>query len=129
MESWYYLSAAFWCLWVLATGLMVGSFINVLVARLPYEKSIVWPSSRCFSCYRKVRLTDNIPIIGYLRLGGKCRFCAAPFSARYLWVEVGTGLAFLALFVAEVIFNWHGLPGVKYDHLGLDGGIPTLRAF
>ena len=107
---------------------MVGSFINVLVARLPYEKSIVWPSSRCFSCYRRVRLTDNVPVLGYLRLGGKCRFCAAPFSARYLWVEVGTGVAFLALFVAEVLFNWFGLPGVKYEHLGPDGGAPSARA-
>ncbi len=107
---------------------MVGSFINVLVARLPYEKSIVWPSSRCFSCYRKIRLTDNIPILGFLRLRGKCRFCAAPFSARYLWVEVGTGVAFLALFVAEVLFNHFGLPGVKFEHLGADGGAPSARA-
>ena len=127
MEWWYYLPAVFWCLWALTIGLMVGSFINVLVARLPYEKSIVWPSSRCFSCYRKVRLTDNIPILGYLRLRGKCRYCQAPFSARYLWVEIGTGIAFLALFVAEVGFNWHGLPGVKYDRLALDGA-PSAKA-
>ncbi len=128
MEWWQYLPAVFWCLWALTIGLMVGSFINVLVARLPYEKSIVWPSSRCFSCYRKVRLTDNIPILGYLRLRGKCRYCQAPFSARYLWVEVGTGLAFLALFVAEVGFDWHGLPGVKYNRLALDSA-PSARAF
>ena len=49
---------------------MVGSFLNVLIARLPYEKSIVWPGSRCFSCYRPIRLTDNLPIVGYLRLRG-----------------------------------------------------------
>jgi leader peptidase (prepilin peptidase)/N-methyltransferase len=113
-----------WCLWVFALGLMIGSFINVLVARLPFEKSIVWPSSRCFACYTKIRLTDNLPILGYLRLRGKCRACGAPFSARYLWVEIGTGGAFLALFLAEVVFNRFNLPGVA---LGGDG-LPTGRA-
>ncbi len=107
---------------------MVGSFINVLIARLPYEKSIVWPSSRCFSCYRKIRLRDNVPVLGYLLLGGKCRHCGAAFSARYLWIEVGTGLAFLALFLAEVVFNWFGLPGVKFNPVGPENGLPAPRA-
>ena len=104
---------------------MVGSFINVLVARLPYEKSIVWPSSRCFACYRKIRFTDNIPILGYLRLRGKCRYCSAPFSARYLWVELGTGIAFLGLFLAEVVFNCFNLPGVTFNSLDPNGGAPS----
>ncbi len=108
---------------------MIGSFINVLVARLPYEKSVIWPSSRCFSCYRQIRITDNIPIFGYLRLGGRCRYCRAPFSARYMWVELGTGATFLALFLAEVVFDWFHLgPGVKYDYRGFDGGAPSARA-
>jgi leader peptidase (prepilin peptidase) / N-methyltransferase len=128
MEWWFYLPIVFWCLLVLALGLMVGSFINVLVVRLPYEKSVVWPSSRCFACYRKIRMLDNVPVIGYLRLRGKCRFCGAPFSARYLWVELGTGLAFLGLFLAEVVFDWFKLPGVKYELFGAGGGSPTLRA-
>jgi leader peptidase (prepilin peptidase)/N-methyltransferase len=113
-----------WCLWVLLFGLMVGSFINVLVARLPFEKSIVWPSSRCFACYTKIRLTDNLPILGYLRLRGKCRACGAAFSARYLWVEIGTGVAFLALFLVEVVFNRFNFPGVS---IGGDG-LPTASA-
>src|SRR5690349_12397555 len=79
-------------------GLMVGSFLNVLIARLPYEKSVIWPSSRCFVCYRPIRMLDNVPILGYLRLRGRCRACGAGFSAGYLWVEVGTGLAFATLF-------------------------------
>ena len=128
MEWWFYFPTVFWCLWVLVAGLMVGSFINVLIARLPYEKSVLWPSSRCFSCYRKIRFTDNVPILGYLRLGGKCRNCGAPFSARHLWVEIGTGLAFLALFLAEVVFNWFGLPGVKFEPLGPDGARPSWNA-
>ena len=104
---------------------MVGSFLNVVVARLPFEKTLVWPSSRCFACYQRVRPLDNVPILGYLRLRGKCRACGAAFSARYLWVELGTGLAFLALFIAEVLCNWHGIPGMKYDYLGVNGAAPS----
>lgn len=106
-----------WCAFVFVLGLMIGSFLNVLIARLPYEKSVLWPGSRCFSCYRAIRLTDNLPIVGYLRLGGRCRYCQAPFSSRYLWVEVGTGLAFLGLFAFEVLLNPANLPGVTFGKM------------
>lgn len=129
MEWWFHFPIVFWCVTIFTLGLMIGSFLNVVIARLPYEKSLVWPSSRCFACYQKVRFTDNIPILGYLRLRGRCRACGVPFSARYLWVEIGTGVAFLALFVAEVLFNWCGIPGMKYDHLGADGALPPLRCW
>lgn len=116
------------CLWVFILGLIVGSFLNVLIARLPYEKSIIWPSSRCFTCFKPIRLLDNIPIVGYLRLRGKCRYCGAPFSRRYLWVEIGTGFAFLALFILEVIVNINHIPAFRPggDGLGLMG-IPTWK--
>ena len=97
---------------------MVGSFLNVLVARLPYEKSILWPGSRCFACFRPIRPLDNLPIVGYLQLRGRCRACGVAFSARYLWVEVGTGLAFLGLFLWDVVFNVHELPGAQYKPVG-----------
>ena len=129
MEWWYHVPVVFWCLTIFTFGLMIGSFLNVVVARLPYEKSILWPSSRCFACFKPIRFTDNVPILGYLRLRGKCRACGVPYSARYMWVEVGTGVAFLALFLAEVVFNWHGIPGMKYDYLGPDGTVPPLRCF
>ena len=114
MEWSQYLPVVIFSLFVFIMGLMIGSFINVLVARLPYEKSIVWPSSRCFACYRRVRFTDNIPILSFLRLRGKCRDCGASFSSRHLWVELGTGIAFLGLFFAEIVFNYFKLPGVKF---------------
>ncbi len=98
---------------------MVGSFLNVLVARLPFEKSIIWPGSRCFTCYQRIGFLDNLPILGYLRLRGKCRSCGARFSSRYLWVEVGTGVGFLALFVIEIMVNPAGLPGVRFVADGL----------
>lgn len=101
---------AIWCLWIFILGLMVGSFLNVLIARLPFEKSIIWPSSRCFKCYRPIRLSDNLPIIGYLRLHGKCRYCGTPYSSRYLWVELGTGVGFLALFILEFLLNVNRIP-------------------
>ena len=116
---------ALWCLWIFILGLMVGSFINVLVARLPFEKSIIWPSSRCFACYQPIGRLDNVPILGYLRLRGKCRQCGASYSSRYLWVELGTGIAFLALFAAEVLYNWHGIPGMTFNHLAND--LPPMR--
>lgn len=106
-----------WSVVVLVFGLMVGSFLNVLVARLPFEKSIAWPGSRCFSCYSSIAPFDNLPIIGYLRLRGRCRNCGVAFSSRYLWVEVGTGVAFLALFLVEVVFNYFKLPGFGFDPL------------
>lgn len=106
-----------WSVVVFLLGLMVGSFLNVLVARLPFEKSIIWPGSRCFTCYRPVAPLDNLPVIGYLRLRGRCRQCGAQFSSRYLLVEFGTGLAFLGLFLLEVVFNWFSFPGFGFDPL------------
>jgi leader peptidase (prepilin peptidase)/N-methyltransferase len=124
MEWWYYLPTVLWGAFAFVLGLMVGSFLNVLIARLPYEKSIIWPGSRCFSCYRPIRALDNLPIIGYLRLRGRCRYCQSPFSSRYLWVEVGTGLAFLGLFLFEIVLNLHGLPRVKFELVGGPGAPP-----
>jgi leader peptidase (prepilin peptidase) / N-methyltransferase len=116
-----------WCTFVFILGLMVGSFLNVLIARLPYEKSIIWPSSRCFACFQPVRLTDNLPIIGYLRLRGKCRNCQAPFSSRYLWVEIGTGFGFLALFVVEILLNWNNIPALKFRIFAVDRVLPPWQ--
>lgn len=124
MEWTFYLPVVIWCTTVLALGLVVGSFLNVLIARLPLEKSIVWPSSRCFSCYRPISAWDNVPIIGYLRLRGKCRNCGAQFSARYLWVEIGTGVATLGLFVLEVLLNWHGIAAIKFNPLAAGTALP-----
>jgi leader peptidase (prepilin peptidase)/N-methyltransferase len=122
-----YMPITFWCIWVFILGLIIGSFLNVLIARLPYEKSIIWPSSRCFSCFQAIRLTDNLPIIGYLRLRGKCRNCGAEFSNRYLWVELGTGMGFLALFIFEIVLNWQEIPALKFNWLAKDFTIPPWR--
>jgi leader peptidase (prepilin peptidase)/N-methyltransferase len=116
-----------WCCIVFILGLMVGSFLNVLIARLPYEKSIIWPSSRCFTCFQAIRLTDNLPIIGYLRLRGKCRYCKTPFSSRYLWVEIGTGLGFLALFILEILLNWHRIRAFDIRNVVTQHALPPWQ--
>ncbi len=77
-----------------AFGACFGSFFNVIIYRLPLEKSIVMPGSHCMSCNEPIRWFDNIPLISYIALGGKCRHCKEPFSFRYFVVEFLTGVLF-----------------------------------
>jgi leader peptidase (prepilin peptidase)/N-methyltransferase len=72
-------------------GLFIGSFLNVVVYRVPRGLSIVRPASFCPACGTPVRPTDNVPVLGWLALGGKCRSCRSPISARYPLVEALTG--------------------------------------
>jgi len=80
-------------------GAAVGSFLNVCIYRLPQELSIVSPRSFCPACQTPIRAYDNIPIISFLLLGGKCRKCQAPISWRYPLIEALTGCIALALYV------------------------------
>jgi leader peptidase (prepilin peptidase)/N-methyltransferase len=83
----------------LLLGLVVGSFANVCVYRLPRRQSIVSPPSRCPSCGALIRARDNVPILSWLALRGRCRSCRAPISPRYPAVEAANGLLWLALAV------------------------------
>jgi leader peptidase (prepilin peptidase) / N-methyltransferase len=83
----------------LAFGLLVGSFANVCIHRLPGQESVVSPPSRCPSCGARIRPWDNIPLLSYLLLRGRCRSCRAPISLRYPAVEAANGLAYLGLAV------------------------------
>jgi leader peptidase (prepilin peptidase)/N-methyltransferase len=78
----------------LAFGAVVGSFLNVCIYRLPRRESIVWPGSRCTSCGRALSWYENIPILSWALLGGRCRSCRAPVSAMYPIVEAVTALVF-----------------------------------
>ena len=78
-------------------GLPVGSFLNVCIYRLPRSKSIVNPPSHCPQCDKKIEWYDNIPLISYILLKGKCRNCKMPISPRYFLVELLTGLMFFFL--------------------------------
>lgn len=75
-------------------GLLVGSFLNVVVHRVPAGLSVVNPPSACPGCRNELRKRDNVPVLSWLLLRGKCRDCAMPISARYPLVEAGTGVAF-----------------------------------
>ena len=78
-------------------GAAIGSFLNVVIYRVPLGKSIVSPPSACGTCGEHVRWYDNIPVLSWFILRGKCRWCGAPFSVRYALVEAGTGIFFVVV--------------------------------
>ena len=80
-------------------GLIIGSFLNVCILRIPSGKSIVMPASACPNCGEPIRPYDNIPVISYLVLGGKCRGCKTKISLMYPLVELLTGLLFVACYL------------------------------
>ncbi len=84
---------------VFANGCCIGSFLNVVVYRLPRDKSLVTPPSACPACNRHIRFYDNIPMVSWLILGRKCRFCKAPVSPRYFLIELLTAVIFLGVFI------------------------------
>ncbi len=79
-------------------GAMIGSFLNVCIWRIPEGKSIVFPASHCPKCGKSIRPYDNIPLLSWLILRGRCRDCGKPISARYPLVELLTALLSLAMF-------------------------------
>ena len=81
-------------------GAVIGSFLNVVIHRVPREESIVFPNSKCPSCGHVIAFYDNIPVLSYLILGGKCRGCRTGISMRYPAVELMTALVF-------VLVAWH----------------------
>jgi leader peptidase (prepilin peptidase)/N-methyltransferase len=108
-------------------GAVVGSFLNVVIHRLPRGESLVHPRSRCPSCGVQIAEYDNVPIVSWLVLRGRCRHCGAPISPRYPVVELLTALTFAAVvlvrgfdndlilelpFVAALI----ALAGIDFDH-------------
>jgi leader peptidase (prepilin peptidase) / N-methyltransferase len=80
-------------------GAAIGSFLNVCIYRMPLGKSIVSPPSSCPSCGQRIAWFDNIPLVSYLTLGGRCRHCHAQFTSRYFLVELLTALMFLTIWV------------------------------
>ena len=94
---------------VFVLGAIVGSFLNVCIYRLPLEKSVLWPGSRCGNCLQPIRWYDNIPLVSYFILRGRCRVCRARFSPRYVVIELLTALSFAGLFYLEYLQNVHHL--------------------
>jgi leader peptidase (prepilin peptidase)/N-methyltransferase len=88
-----------------AFGAAVGSFLNVCIYRMPAGQSVVWPASRCPRCNTPIRPYDNLPLLSYVILRGRCRACAAPIPARYVIVEGLAGLSALA-----ALWHWGSSP-------------------
>lgn len=84
---------------VFVFGTMIGSFLNVVIYRIPKGESIVFPSSKCQSCQTPLKWYHNIPIFSWLFLGGKCAFCKEPIAKQYPMVEFVTGIIFTALYI------------------------------
>ena len=87
------------------SGLVIGSFLNVVIYRVPAGMSVVAPGSACPECKTPVSPRDNIPVLSWLILRGRCRSCGAPISARYLIIEALTGLTF-CLVALRLGANW-----------------------
>ena len=103
-------------------GAVVGSFLNVCICRLPNKESVVSPPSHCPQCGYRIRFYDNIPIISYVLLGGKCRSCQSRISLQYPIVELVTMAAFLACY-------WRfGLDWILLPRLLLSGSLIVLFA-
>ena len=88
------------CAFFAAVGAIIGSFLNVVIHRIPLEQSIVLPNSACPKCKAAIKPYDNIPVISYLILRGRCRNCGVHISARYPAVEAFTAILFVAV-------TWH----------------------
>ena len=93
-------------------GLLIGSFLNVVIARVPAGESVVRPRSRCPRCGTEISTRDNIPVLSWLLLRGRCRSCAAPISVRYPRVEVGTAALWLVM-LSACGWTWE-LPAYLY---------------
>jgi leader peptidase (prepilin peptidase)/N-methyltransferase len=83
---------------IAALGLAVGSFLNVCIHRLPRQESLAWPASRCPKCSSPLRWYDNIPLLSYIVLGGRCRSCGARIPVMYPLVELVTGVVCVAAY-------------------------------
>ncbi len=96
--------------WLFVLGTLFGSFANVVVYRLPRQRSLLWPPSHCPKCKHAIRWRDNIPIVGWMLLGGKCRDCGLPISARYVLVETMFGVLLATIGWREGIEGLANLP-------------------
>lgn len=97
---WLFIGLAF------VVGAVIGSFLNVVIYRVPKKMSVVSPGSHCFHCQTALKGIDNIPIVSYLMLKGRCRHCGTPYSAQYMVIELLTAVGTAAM-AAFFYFTYH----------------------
>ncbi len=81
--------------WLFTLGTIIGSFLNVVIYRLPRKESLTWPGSHCTACGHPIRWYHNVPVLGWLWLRGRCYDCGAKISPQYPLVELTAGVIFL----------------------------------
>jgi leader peptidase (prepilin peptidase)/N-methyltransferase len=96
---------ALWAIFFALLGLVIGSFLNVCIDRIPRRQSLTSPPSHCPECDHKLSTLDLIPIFSYLWLKGRCRYCKTPIPRRVLYVEMATGATF------AILYLFYGLSG------------------
>ena len=117
-------------LWLWCFGANVGSFMNVVIFRVPEGLSVVHPGSRCPKCFNHIRWYDNIPVISWLILRAKCRYCGLPISSRYPTVEAVVAAVFLVVAIAGPPTRGHNLPYIAdYGWGGMDVALWLIYAF
>src|SRR5688572_3261663 len=116
----------FYIVFLFLLGACVGSFLNVVVWRLPRGESLITPPSHCPKCDRPLKWYDNLPIVGWIKLGGKCRFCKAPISVRYPIVETVTALLFVFYYVMFYVVEVGPCPPVQRPKFE-GAGVPVYR--
>ena len=113
-------------LFVILLGLVFGSFLNVLIYRLPQAKSIVFPASACPNCLKPLRFYHNIPVLSFVFLRGQCSFCKSKIAWHYPLVEILTGLLFFLVY-DKVGFNLQALSLAIYFALLLSLSVIDLH--
>lgn len=97
-----------------AIGSVVGSFLNVCIYRIPWQKSVIWPGSHCMTCKTAIAAQDNIPIVSWIALRGECRNCGQRIAARYPLIEALVGVLFVGVYLSTVVYGkeipWGTLP-------------------
>lgn len=103
---------------VFVFGAIFGSFFNVCIYRIPKGIGLALPPSHCYRCGQPLKWYDNIPLISYWKLGGRCRYCASPYSMRYFLIELLTAALFLTVFLrycsTDGLWSWVVLPGCVF---------------
>lgn len=110
--------ASFWMI----LGACAGSFLNVCIHRIPRGLSVLRPRSRCPGCGVAILACDNIPVMGWLLLGGRCRGCRGPIPVRYPAVELAVGVLFALPYLAIAAAT----PGDPWERIGIAGLLSTL---
>ncbi|MEO8497033.1 MAG: prepilin peptidase, partial [Planctomycetota bacterium] len=117
-------------LWIWCFGANVGSFMNVVIFRVPAGLSVVHPGSRCPKCSNHIAWYDNVPVLSWLWLRAKCRHCALPISSRYPTIEATVAAVFLVLAIVELVSGGANLPYLDDGYRrGLDLSVSLVYGY